>query len=169
MQVKQPLSIATTGEEILTLIAEPVTVFDDALQCLADNMLITMHAANGVGIAAPQVFSPAAMFIMASHPNDRYPAAPLMAATVVINPRILSASATVDHGDEGCLSIPEQRLSIWRHRQIEVQYQSLDGALQQHTLSGFVARIFQHEFDHLQGITLLERVNMTAPNAEVIK
>ncbi|MFT6124405.1 peptide deformylase [Shewanella sp. S1-58-MNA-CIBAN-0166] len=163
MQLKPLLSIATTGEQILTQIAEPVTVFDDALHTLADNMLSTMLNANGVGIAATQVFSNVAMFIMASNPNERYPHAPSMPPTVVINPQILSASAVTETDVEGCLSIPGQRLSIARHSEIEVQYQSLDGQLHQQTLTGFVARIFQHEYDHLQGITLLERVNLMTP------
>jgi|TARA_R110002033_G_scaffold6754_1_gene25887 peptide deformylase len=167
MQLKPLLSIATTGEEILTQKAEPVTVFDQALRTLADNMLSTMLNANGVGIAATQVFSKAAMFIMASNPNERYPDAPLMAPIVVINPQILAASAATEVGVEGCLSIPGQRLSISRHCEIKVQFQSLDGQLHQQTLTGFVARIFQHEYDHLQGITLLERVNLMATKIQV--
>jgi peptide deformylase len=71
-------------------------------------------------------------------------------------------------GIEGCLSIPGKRLSIARHSQIEVQYQSLDGQLQQQVLQGFVARIFQHEYDHLQGITLLERTCLMSPQPEVM-
>ncbi|MDD8061285.1 MULTISPECIES: peptide deformylase [Shewanella] len=168
MQSTQHLTIATTGDDILTLTAEPVTVFDDILASLAHNMLSTMQQANGVGIAATQVFSRAAMFIMASNPNERYPDAPSMAPTVVINPKILSVSAATEAGIEGCLSIPGQRLSILRHQQIEVQYQSLNGEFQQQTLTGFVARIFQHEYDHLQGITLLERVKLMAPQAEAM-
>jgi peptide deformylase len=167
MQLKPLLSIATTGEEILTQIAEPVTVFDQALHTLADNMLSTMQNTNGVGIAATQVFSRVAMFIMASNPNERYPDAPLMSPTVVINPQILSASTATESAIEGCLSIPGQRLSILRHSEIEVQYQSLDGQLHQQKLMGFVARIFQHEYDHLQGITLLERVNLMATQIRV--
>ncbi|WP_137225599.1 peptide deformylase [Shewanella sp. MEBiC00475] len=167
MQLNQHLTIATTGDNILTLTAEPVTVFDDALHALADNMLSTMLNTNGVGIAATQVFSRAAMFIMASNPNKRYPNAPSMAPTVVINPQILSTSTMTETGMEGCLSLPGKRLSILRHTEIEVQYQSLDGRLHQQSLSGFVARIFQHEYDHLQGITLLERVNLMAASAEV--
>ena len=166
MQTHQILPIAITGETILTRPAQQVTQFDDVLRRLADNMLSTMLAAKGVGIAAPQIFSDAAMFIMASHPNERYPNAPEMAPTVVINPHILSVSTEKEAGIEGCLSIPNRRLSILRHSQIEVKYQSLNGQLQQQTLTGFVARIFLHEFDHLQGITLLERVTMADPLAE---
>ncbi|MGX9460034.1 peptide deformylase [Shewanella sp. A14] len=167
MQLNQHLTIATTGDNILTLTAEPVTVFDDALHALVNNMLSTMLNANGVGIAATQVFSRKALFIMASNPNERYPDAPKMDPTVVINPKILSFSHATEAGVEGCLSLPGKRLSILRHSQIEVQYQSLDGLQQQETLNGFVARIFQHEYDHLQGITLLERIKLTTTSVEV--
>ncbi|UJF22851.1 peptide deformylase [Shewanella sp. OMA3-2] len=151
------LPIAVTGDNILALKAEKVTSFDESIQLLAANMQATMTAANGVGIAAPQVFSTAAMFIMASKPNERYPTAPAMTPIVVINPTILAASELMESADEGCLSIPGQRINIWRHADIKVQYQQLNGNLVTQNLTGFIARIFQHEFDHLQGITLLER------------
>jgi peptide deformylase len=155
------LPIAVTGENILTITAEKVTLFDQSIQLLAANMLATMTAANGVGIAAPQVFSTIAMFIMASRPNERYPTAPTMTPIVVINPTILAASELMESADEGCLSIPGQRINIWRHADIKVQYQQLNGNLVTQNLTGFIARIFQHEFDHLQGITLLERSLMS--------
>ncbi|GGB56797.1 peptide deformylase [Shewanella inventionis] len=168
MHSSQHLTIATTGDNILTLKAAPVTVFDDELAVLASNMLLTMQKANGVGIAATQVFSNTAMFIMASNPNERYPDAPIMEPTVVINPKILSVSTETENGIEGCLSVPGKRLNIVRHRQIEVQYQSLNGQIHHQVLQGFVARIFQHEYDHLQGITLLERINLMTPPIEVL-
>lgn len=155
------LPIATTGEKILTQQAKKVTLFDESIQLLAANMLATMTKANGVGIAAPQVFSTAAMFIMASKPNERYPAAPVMTPVIVINPTILAVSELMEPADEGCLSIPGQRINIWRHADIKVQYQQLNGNLVTQNLTGFIARIFQHEFDHLQGITLLERSQMS--------
>lgn len=155
------LPIAITGDNILTLQAKKVTLFDESIQLLATNMLATMIAANGVGIAAPQVFSTVAMFIMASRPNERYPAAPTMTPIVVINPTIIAASELMESAAEGCLSIPGQRINIWRHADIKVQYQQLDGSLVIQNLTGFIARIFQHEFDHLQGITLLERSLMS--------
>ena len=154
------LPIATVGEKILAQHAQAVTEFDVSIQSLADDMLTTMLAANGVGIAAPQVFNSTAMFIMASRPNPRYPDAPNMRPVVVINPRILETSTQMELAEEGCLSIPGQRVKIWRHAQIKVQYHDLNGNLISDILVGFVARIFQHEFDHIQGITLLERSNM---------
>ncbi len=151
------LPIALVGEPILRQTAITVHHFDAELVHLAEQMSASMDAANGVGIAAPQVHSPLALFIMASRPNERYPDAPNMAPVVVVNPQIINASSELVSGEEGCLSVPGQRFTIQRHQTIEVRYQNLQGEWQQTELTGFIARIFQHEFDHLQGITLLER------------
>ena len=83
-----------------------------------------------------------------------------MAPVVVVNPQIIHASSDLVGGEEGCLSVPGQRFNILRHQAIEVRYQNLQGEWQQAELTDFIARIFQHEFDHLQGITLLERSRM---------
>ncbi|MDO6617950.1 MULTISPECIES: peptide deformylase [unclassified Shewanella] len=154
------LTIAKTGAAILTHQTQPVVTFDQALVQLTDDMMATMLAANGVGIAAPQVFSNKAVFIMHSRPNARYPSIPTSQATIVINPQIISSSLEVEAATEGCLSIDNQRVSVYRHKHINVEYQTLSGKWVTQQLSGFDARIFQHEFDHLQGITLLERINM---------
>ncbi|MCH1929221.1 peptide deformylase [Shewanella sp. A25] len=159
-QTISPLSIAIVGEPILRQQAIAVTQFDAELSLLAKQMWASMETANGVGIAAPQVHSPLAMFIMASRPNERYPDAPHLPAEIVVNPEIISTSAELVAGEEGCLSVPGQRFTIRRHQSIEVRYQNLAGDRIQTHLSGFIARIFQHEFDHLMGITLLERSKM---------
>ncbi|MGI2853875.1 peptide deformylase [Shewanella algae] len=151
------LAIATHGERILGQTARPVQLFDEPLAALAEKMLETMKLAQGVGIAAPQVGQGIRLFIMASHPNDRYPDAPLMAPQVVINPQILQRSGKILTGEEGCLSLPGERVQVLRHESIEVRYQDLSGEWQQEWLQGFVARIFQHEYDHLEGLTLIER------------
>ncbi|MCE9686929.1 peptide deformylase [Shewanella sp. AS16] len=156
----ESLSLALAGEAILTQTAAQVTNFDAELTALAGKMLATLRAAQGVGIAAPQVHSSKAMFIMASHPNPRYPAAPTMAPLVLVNPEIITRSPDLVVGEEGCLSLPGCRLNIWRHRSVGVRYQDLDGIWQTAEFSGFIARIFQHEYDHLQGVTLRERVKM---------
>ncbi|MGI2206653.1 peptide deformylase [Shewanella baltica] len=154
------LPIALVGEAILGQTAIEVHHFDAELAHLAEQMSASMEAAKGVGIAAPQVHSPLALFIMASRPNERYPDAPNMAPVVVVNPQIIHASSDLVGGEEGCLSVPDQRFNILRHQAIEVRYQNLQGEWEQAELTGFIARIFQHEFDHLQGITLLERSRM---------
>lgn len=156
----KPLPIAVVGEAILKQQAIEVRDFDDTLSQLASQMAASMEEAKGVGIAAPQVHSPLALFIMASRPNERYPDAPLMEPLVVVNPQIVLRSLQLEKGEEGCLSVPGQRFTIWRHQTIVVRYQNLTGQWQHSELTGFIARIFQHEFDHLQGITLLERSQM---------
>jgi len=154
------LAIAQVGEEVLTIQAQTITDFTPELGRVVDEMLLSMEQANGVGIAAPQVHLSIALFIMASRPNERYPDAPYITPTVVINPHILAYSDKLASGEEGCLSIQERRFSISRHEWIRVKYQDLDEQWHVQTLSGFIARIFQHEYDHLQGITLFERAAM---------
>ena len=96
---------------------------------------------------------------MASHPNARYPDAPQMEPTVVINPRILQISEEIEKNWEGCLCIPGIRGKVSRHCQIEVEYFDRFGDKQHRQFSNFLARIFQHEYDHLQGILFLERLD----------
>ncbi|WP_144210950.1 peptide deformylase [Shewanella donghaensis] len=154
------MTIAQTGEAILACQAKPVVTFDQALVKLTEDMMATMFAANGVGLAATQVFSDKAVFIMYSRPNERYPSAPNTVPTIVINPKITARSLAMESSIEGCLSIENERVAVFRHQHIKVMYQTLAGDVVEQQLSGFIARIFQHEFDHLQGITLLERMNM---------
>lgn len=158
MSSSQILPIAITGEPILNRVAVKVSQFDASLIQLADDMLATMMAANGVGIAAGQVHSPLAMFVMASRPNERYPNAPVTEPRVIINPQILSYSTQTQAGIEGCLSIPDSRMSIVRSQQIDTRFQNLKGEFIEQSFSDFEARIFQHEFDHIKGITLIERL-----------
>ncbi len=106
------LAVAQQGEAVLTLIASPVTQaeFDsDWLRQFNSTLMETMQHRQGVGIAAPQVYVSKRIIIVASRPNLRYPDAPYMEAVTMINPEIISASATQVLGEEGCLSVPEQR------------------------------------------------------------
>ncbi|WP_298768259.1 peptide deformylase [uncultured Shewanella sp.] len=162
------LSIAQVGEEVLSQKAANVTQIDAHIHALAQTMLDTLQEAKGVGLAAPQVHESIAMFIMASHPNERYPDAPLVRPTVVINPSILTGSDVMETGEEGCLSIKTQRFSILRHQWVDVRYQSLEGEWIEERLTGFIARIFQHEYDHLQGITIDKRAETQNASAKTL-
>jgi len=124
-------------------------------------MLATLREADGVGIAAPQVYEPAALFIVASRPKPRYPEAPTMEPEVVVNPEILERSEDMIKGWEGCLSIPGIRGEVPRHRRIRARYQTAAGQQIEREFTGFVARIFQHEDDHLRGIVFLDRLEST--------
>ena len=154
--------IAQLGQPVLRgvagMVADPA---DPALQALIDDMLATMADAEGVGIAAPQVFEPLSLFIVASRPNPRYPRAPLMEPTVMINPEILWASEEREKGWEGCLSIPGLRGVVPRHARIGVRYLDRAGVVREAEYEGFLARVFQHEFDHVRGMVFVDRVEST--------
>ena len=156
------LQIAQLGNPILRQQAQLVdNVRDESLQQLINILVATVQASNGVGIAAPQVSESYRLFIVASRPNPRYPNAPEMEPTAMINPRIMDHSTEVIKGWEGCLSIPGIRGLVPRYQAVEVEYTSRDGQLHRRELTDFVARIFQHEYDHLNGIVFLDRVEST--------
>jgi len=156
------LEVIELGNPILRQKAQPVEdVQSERIQTLVDNLLITVQKTNGVGIAAPQVAQSDRLFIVASRPNLRYPNAPTMEPTAMINPRLLAHADETVTGWEGCLSIPGIRGKVPRYRAIEVEYTGRDGKLHKQELTDFVARIFQHELDHLDGIVFIDRVNST--------
>ncbi len=158
----QILTIAQLGNPILRQIAQPINQINDGkIQNLIDDLIATMTSANGVGIAAPQVSESQRIIIVASRPTLRYPSAPLMEPTPMINPQIIDHSAETVKGWEGCLSIPGIRGLVPRYEAIEVEYIDQYGKVQKQELTGFVARIFQHEFDHLQGMLFIDRVEST--------
>ncbi len=125
---------------------------------LADDLLETMLGANGVGIAAPQVGASRSIFVVASRPNPRYPDAPSMEPLVVINPEIVERSGEIARGWEGCLSIPGLRGIVPRHRRIVARFRTVGGEQVEREFVDFVARIFQHEDDHLRGLVFLDRL-----------
>jgi peptide deformylase len=156
------LSIIQLGNPILRQKAAVVeNIRAENIQRLIDNLITTVAQANGVGIAAPQVAESHRLFIVASRPNARYPHAPEMEPTAMINPKILAHSTEIIKGWEGCLSIPGLRGLVPRSQIIEVEYTNRDGKLQKKQLSDFVARIFQHEYDHLEGIVFVDRLETT--------
>ncbi len=160
---RQTLPILTVADPDLRRPAHPVEQVDNALQTLIDDLIWTAQQANGVGIAAPQVGRSLQLFIVASRPNLRYPDAPKMPPTAMINPRILAHSDAQAWGWEGCLSVPDQRGRVCRYQEIEVEYGDRRERLHRKVLTGFVARIFQHELDHLQGTVFTDHVPDPSP------
>lgn len=153
------LPVAERGEPILQQRAQEVAdLHDPAIQTLIDDMLVTMLAANGVGIAAPQVFVSQRIIIVASRPNLRYPDAPLMEPVVMLNPQILWQSEETCTGWEGCLSVPDARAPVPRANSLRLRYLTRNGESVEAEYEGFIARIIQHECDHLDGILFPERV-----------
>lgn len=153
------LQIAELGNPVIRKQAREVhNIADTELQQLIDDLVTTVEDVDGVGIAAPQVYNSIRVFILASHPNPRYPKAPKMKPTAIINPSIITKSKKIQKDWEGCLSIPGIRGLIPRHSSITVEYTSREGKKVIKTFKDFVARIFQHEYDHLEGIVFLDRV-----------
>jgi peptide deformylase len=154
------LPIAQLGDPVLRHVAQPIENLEDPwVQALIDNLLTTLREANGVGMAAPQVSNSHCVLVVASRPNARYPNAPEMEPTAMVNPIIISHSSDVVKDWEGCLSIPGIRGLVPRYREIEVEYISRGGHRHRQVLTDFVARIFQHEFDHLTGHVFLDRLD----------
>ena len=153
------LEIAEMGNPVLRERASEIEdIHDPGVQNFIDDLIATGINANGVGIAAPQVNIPKRIFIMSSSPNIRYPNAPVMEPTAVINPEIISYSDETVKGWEGCLNIPGLRGLVPRHKAIRVKYVSRDGKNEETELSDFIARIFQHEYDHLNGVLFIDRL-----------
>jgi peptide deformylase len=160
--MSKSLQIAQLGNPVLRQQAQLVdNIQDKRLQQLIDALIATAVASNGVGIAAPQVSQSFRLFIVASRPNPRYPNAPQMEPTAMINPQIIAHSTEIIKGWEGCLSVPGIRGLVPRYQGIEVEYTSRNGKVHRQAFTDFVARIFQHEYDHLDGIVFLERVEST--------
>lgn len=155
-------TIAQLGHPVLRQQAQRVEdILSPDCQSLINQMMETVERAGGVGIAAPQIYHSLRIFIISSKPNARYPNAPHMPPTAMVNPEIVEASTEVEKGWEGCLSVPSMRGFVPRHKEVTVRYYNQKGQLQQVVLTDFVARIFQHELDHLNGLTFIDRLEST--------
>ena len=154
------LQIALLGNLILRKKASIITSIDDPeIQQLIDDMISTVEDVDGVGLAAPQVYQSVRVFILASHPTPRYPDAPIIEPTAIINPQIKNHSEERIKDWEGCLSIPGIRALVPRYKQIDVEYFTRKGEKISISFEGFLARIFQHEYDHLEGIMFFDRLD----------
>ena len=155
----EPIKIEQIGSPILRQIAAPIIDLDSPeIQSLIDVLINTAIQANGVGIAAPQIGNSRRLFIVSSRPNPRYPEAPWMQPTAMINPRIIAYSPEQVNGLEGCLSVQGKRGTVPRYRQILLEYYDRQGKLVQQEYTDFIARIIQHELDHLNGVLFVDHV-----------
>ncbi len=157
MPIKTTLKM---GEPLLFKQAAPVTRFDTpVLHALIADLRDTMKALNGAGLAAPQIGVGLQVVIFSVKNNPRYPDAEAVPETILINPVLTPLNDTQDEAWEGCLSVPGMRGLVSRYTHL--RYQGFDqyGNAIDRTVSGFHARVVQHEVDHLWGILYPMRIN----------
>ena len=153
------MEILTLGHPNLHRIAAEVTDFgsSDLLEDIT-KLKSAMKLHSGMGIAAPQLGINRRLLLIHSKPNKRYPAAPHSDLMVLINPQF-TASIDEESEWEGCLSVPGMRGLVSRATEVSVSYQNPGGEKLHKNFEGFLARIFLHEFDHLEGMTFINRVS----------
>jgi peptide deformylase len=155
------LEIVKLPNPILRQKMRPVTKFDGELQELIDNMIVAMREANGVGLAAPQVNRNLQLSVIETLPkyDDNEQEIPNSRQLFVIaNPEIVWHSRSTVDGIEGCLSIPGYVGEVERHEAIRVRAQDRNGKKIKLRLTGWTARIFQHEIDHLNGVLYIDKL-----------
>jgi peptide deformylase len=132
-----------------------------AMQQLIDDLIDTMHAANGAGIAAPQVGELVRIATIEVNSNPRDPYKPRIPLTIVVNPVIEPLDDELVEVNEGCLSVPDMRGNVMRNVNIRVRWWDRDGNEYDEVRRGLTAGTFQHECDHLDGLLFLDRVHDT--------
>jgi len=143
------LDIRTFGDPVLKTPAAPVETFDDALANLAEEMLNTMREREGVGLAANQV-GRLKRVLVAGTEDEEY---------VIVNPLLEDVAETTEKELEGCLSIPGIQVEVERPTGLTISGQDASGVALRIEASGLLARIFQHEMDHLDGVLILDRTD----------
>ena len=157
------LTITKYGQAVLRQQSQPVTEVTDEIRTLVSNMLETMYAAKGVGLAAEQVGRTERICVI-DIPKDAEKApyretnAGVKMPMVLINPEIIAKEGR-QRNEEGCLSFPDIGVPITRENQVTVRYQDLDGNERTDTVYGLLARAVQHETDHLDGVLLVDRMS----------
>lgn len=165
------LEIVQYGDPVLRAKGKRIDKIDDRIRELAQNMIETMHAANGVGLAAQQIGEPIQLTVLDVSQVDDRPTTLILNGSeidpkspmpmVLINPEI-DLGAETDMGTEGCLSFPEITGEISRAKSIVVRGQDLEGNSIKIETTGFLARAIQHEVDHLNGILFIDRMSTAA-------
>lgn len=151
------LPIVTYNDPILKKETEPISENSDELQSLIDDMFETMYEASGVGLAAPQIGKSIQVFVMdADAITEEIEDEEDLGPIALINPKIIKKDDEKVKMEEGCLSIPEVRDDVSRSKSVTVAYKDRDFNDQTLQASGWIARVVQHEYDHLQGVLFLD-------------
>lgn len=161
---KPPLKIHYLGDRVLRQPAKRIAKVDDSVRQLAKEMLQTMYSSNGVGLAAPQVGIHKQLIVIDCEPDN--PANPPL---VLINPQITSYGSELCDFEEGCLSIPGVYMDVTRPETVEVSFKDEQGRPRKLKASGFLARVIQHEMDHLEGVLFVDRVENSLALTEELK
>ena len=144
---------------ILKQKAVKVDKVDDELRHFLDDMLETMYESAGVGLAAPQVGVSKRIVVIDAEQEDDGNGHKAGNPMYLVNPEIIWRSEEMVCGEEGCLSVPEQRAEVERHAQVRVHYLDYDGKEQEILADDFLAIVIQHELDHLDGILYIDRIS----------
>ena len=152
------MKVLYLGDETLRQPSKPVEHIDDALHELIREMFITMDADKGIGLAAPQIGKNIRLFVVKIDDGVE---------RVFINPVIVGTSEKQCSYEEGCLSIPKMYADVVRPEAVTVQYQDGNGRRKTMEATGLLARVIQHEYDHLEGVLFIDRLSETERDALV--
>jgi peptide deformylase len=155
------LKVARLGHPVLRKVAAPVPVREirsAETQRLIDDMVETMREYNGAGLAAPQVHTLKQICVIEVAATPRYPDAPAIPLTVLINPVVTALTDEMEDGWEGCLSVPDMRGMVPRHTAVRLAGYDREGGRIDTVAKEFFARVIQHETDHLNGIVYIDRM-----------
>jgi peptide deformylase len=160
------LPIIGYGDPVLRKVCEPVSADYPALKEVIADMYDTMYNAHGVGLAAPQVGLPIRIFIVDTEPfgDDDELSIEEQAELKNFKRTFINAKMLIEEGEEwgfneGCLSIPEVREDVFRHEQITIEYYDEDFNKKTESFNGLIARVIQHEYDHIEGILFTDRIS----------
>lgn len=155
------LKVARLGHPVLRQVAAPVPVEEigsPGIQRLIDDMIETMREYSGAGLAANQVHVPKQICVIEVLANPRYPEAPEIPLTVLVNPVVTPVTEDREDGWEGCLSVPDMRGMVERYTAVRLEARGRDGGPIDVVAKEFFARVLQHETDHLRGLVYLDRM-----------
>jgi len=150
-------SLVTVGDPTLRQGAAVVTDYRE-ISTLCDRLVDLLRELNGAGLAAPQIGVAARVIVVEVRKTDLFPNRPESPLYVMINPRIKQTSEEIEEGWEGCFSVPGLMGLVPRFKSILLEYSTADGTMKEESFDGYLARVIQHECDHLDGTIFLDRM-----------
>jgi peptide deformylase len=161
-------AILTVPNPILKQVSKPVAAVDDAVRALMDDMLASMYAAKGIGLAAVQIGEPVRVIVMDLE-WGKEDAPDVRAPRYFANPEIIWASEELAPYEEGCLSVPEYYDEVQRPAKVRLRYLNRDNVLVEEDAEGMYATCIQHEMDHLEGVLFIDHLSRLRRDRAVAK